>query len=271
MPELPEVETVARQLNAALAGRSIRRIDILDPKLNGFDRAAAEGRSIAAVLRRGKHVAFELLAPGKPPLWLAVHLRMTGRLVFRDRWPEGADAPARAPRARFELDAGEMRFFDTRRFGSLRLEASLEDIPAPGLDPMGSAFTARALAILLRGARQPIKTWLLRQDRLCGLGNIYASEILFWARIDPRREAGTLTSEETRRLLFATRRTLRLAIRHCGVTFSDFQDSRGEIGAYQNFLRAYGRAGQPCRVCGGEIRRIVQQQRSTFFCPACQK
>ena len=123
---------------------------------------------------------------------------------------------------------------------------------------------------LLGTSAQPLKAWLLRQDRLVGLGNIYASEILHAARLSPFAGAGSLNGREVRRLHSATRRILQRAIRNCGTTFSDFQDARGASGSYQRLLAVYGRDGEGCRRCRATIERVVQQQRSTFYCPGCQ-
>jgi formamidopyrimidine-DNA glycosylase len=192
---------------------------------------------------------------------------MTGRLSWH------AD-PARADRthlrARFDLDRGALLFHDTRRFGTFTWHRSREAARPAGIDPLSPRLTPVAMSNLLRGSRQNVKAWLLRQDRLVGLGNIYASEILHAARISPLRSTESLDDEEVRDLLLSTRRILRRAIRNCGTTFSDFQDARGLTGSYQRYLVVYGRAGERCRRCGGGVRRVVLQQRSTFFCPDCQ-
>lgn len=268
MPELPEVETVARQLAPVVEGRRARRLVALDPKLAGAARDDLGSRPVRRVFRRGKEVVLEL-APrdGGPPTWLAVHLRMTGRLA----WAAGrADAAGAAGlRAFLELDRGHVRFVDVRRFGTLTWYPDPAAAPPVGLDPTGPGFTPDALAGLLRGSRQELKCWLLRQDRLVGLGNIYASEILHAARLGPLRAAGSLRPDEVLRLHAATRAILEAAILHCGTTFSDFADAHGESGGFQEFLRVYGREGEPCDGCGEPIRRIVQGQRSTYYCRRC--
>jgi formamidopyrimidine-DNA glycosylase len=261
MPELPEVETIVRQLAPLVAGRRVRSIRVLDPKLTAAAREDLAGLPVTTVTRRGKRIVIAIGASAR----LAVHLRMTGRLVFV---PAGAPGARRALRATIDLDDGRVEFCDPRRFGTLEWIDGAADAE-PGLDPTGPGFTVGALRGLLRGARQPLKTWLLRQDRLAGLGNIYASEILHRARLSPFRAGGTLSVEETRRLHDATRAVLEDAIRNCGTTFSDFKDAHGVTGQYQQFLRVYDRAGQPCPACGTPIRRQVQQQRSTYWCPDC--
>ncbi len=270
MPELPEVETVARQLAPSVAGRRVRGLEILDPLLEDGRTPQLAGRPIASVERSGKRVLFEFgPARGRQvrPLWLAVHLRMTGRLLWLER---AAAVPREHLRARFRVDGGELLFVDTRRFGTFRWYRTREAAAPVGVEPLSPELTRPRLASLLRGSSQEIKPWLLRQDRLVGLGNIYASEILHAAGLSPFRAAGSLDGREIRRLLVATRRILTQAIRACGTTFSDFQDARGIEGSYQRFLAVYEREGQRCRRCRARVERVVQQQRSTYHCPGCQ-
>jgi formamidopyrimidine-DNA glycosylase len=269
MPELPEVETVARQLAPHLVGRRVRALRILDPLLRRGRTPGLRGRRIAEVGRAGKQVriGFEA-ADGDGELWLAVHLRMTGRLQWAE---EGTRATSRYLRARFRLDRGHLLFYDTRRFGTFSWSVDRDGAWTGGVDPLDPSLDDRRFGELLAGSSQALKVWLLRQDRLVGLGNIYASEICHVARLSPMRAVNTLDPRERRRLLRATRSVLDRAIRNCGTTFSDFQDAYGVTGSYQQFLRVYGREGLRCRRCGGTIARFVQQQRSTFFCPVCQR
>jgi formamidopyrimidine-DNA glycosylase len=271
LPELPEVETVARQLAPLLAGRRVRALHILDQRLDPQALADLHGYYIASVERCGKRVAIALSRRSSmPPMrWLCVHLRMTGRLLWV-AGSAGTHADLRHLRAKLELSGGSLLFYDARRFGTLQVCAEHPQAAEAGMDPLSPALTPRVLGAMLAGSRQQLKPWLMRQDRLVGIGNIYASEILFLAHIHPCRLAGALDSAEVAALLRATRAVLRKAIRHCGTTFSDFQDSNGESGGFQRFLQVYGRAGQPCRRCGAPIVRIVQGQRSTYFCPHCQ-
>ena len=268
MPELPEVETVARQLAPCLVGREIRRLEILDPLLHARRPPRVAGRRIESVRRSGKRVLLRLAAGpgGGGPLYLAVHLRMTGRLL----WTDAPRIRREHLRARFRLDRGQLLFVDTRRFGTFHWYTTEREAAPSGRDPLDAGLTAEELAELLHGSSQNMKSWLLRQDRLVGLGNIYASEILHAARVSPLREARSLTRVEARRVLAATRRILQRAIRNCGTTFSDFQGARGVEGSYQRYLAVYDRAGEPCRRCRTALERIVQQQRSTFYCPGCQ-
>ena len=270
MPELPEVETVARDLAPVLKGRRLRRLEVFDPKLIIRSERLPRGRTIREVTRVGKEVVIGLSAPtgGKRRLWLCVHLRMTGRLIWS---PEAPPAEVRHLRAKIVLDRGNLLFIDSRRFGIMRLLGSLDNAFTGGVDPLSESFTVPRLAELLARSRQEIKPWLLRQDRLVGCGNIYASEILFAARLAPDRTAGSLTSQEIKRLYGNTRRVLNRAIKYCGTTISDFQDGRGRSGGFQRLLKVYGRDGRPCRRCGEPVVRLVQQGRSTFFCPVCQR
>lgn len=264
MPELPEVETIVRQIAPVLTGRRVERIEIFDAKLN-FEPPRGKFR-IGQVMRIGKEAGIELVARGRQSLWLLFHLRMTGRLI----WTENADAPGKPPlRARIRLGRGALEFRDVRRLGTMRLAEG--EVASAGLDPMRPEFTTRALAALLAGSPTPIKPWLMRQDRLAGIGNIYASEALFEARIDPRRPTGSLNTDEIARLRRAIRLILNRAIRACGTTISDYRDSRGSAGGFANRLAVYGREGGPCPRCGAPIGRIVQRQRSTYFCNTCQK
>ncbi|MBI5499135.1 MAG: bifunctional DNA-formamidopyrimidine glycosylase/DNA-(apurinic or apyrimidinic site) lyase [Deltaproteobacteria bacterium] len=270
MPELPEVETVARQLAPLLAGRVLRRIDVRGPLLEVADRHLARGRRVLGVTRLGKQVAIALGPAGRgtAACRLICHLRMTGRLIWLG--PGETRGNPRHVRATLRFDGGRLLFIDPRRFGTLRMESADAPVGNSGTDPMDGRFTPPVLAGLLGGSRQGLKPWLLRQDRLLGIGNIYASEILFAARLDPRRAAGSLSRGEIRRMFGAVRSVLARAIRHCGTTFSDFGDTRGRPGGFGRLLAVYGREGLPCRGCGRSVRRIVQQSRSTFYCERCQ-
>ena len=270
MPELPEVETVVRQLAPFLLDRKISSLEILDPRLEEPEKAKVRSRTILEVSRMGKRIVIRLSAGSgnKAPLWLGFHLGMTGRLIMEGR--QSGQQPGHL-RARLVLDRGCLNFFDVRRFGRLDIFHSPDSVRPKGIDPLSRAFTGRTLKKLLSGSSQQIKPWLLRQDRLVGIGNIYASEVLFAAGIDPRKPSLSLSAEEIRRLHRSIRKTLRLAIQHCGTTFSDFQDTRGRAGSFQNLLAVYRREDRPCPRCGKPIVRIIQQQRSTFFSPDCQK
>jgi len=268
MPELPEVETVARQLRPLVCGRRVERLEIVDRAKIAPPPVPLAGRRLSQVLRVGKRVLFGLdtAVPRLDPLWLAVHLRMSGRLIWtRDR----ALLSGPHVRARLHLEGGAVVFVDPRRFGTFSWLGSTGEADAGAVDPVDSAFTIERLAELVRGSRQALKPWLLRQDRLVGIGNIYASEILWHARLSPFRRAGSLSRPEVARLHAATRAVLSAAIENCGTTFSDFQDAHGLTGAYQGYLAVYEREAGPCPRCGTPVRRRAQGQRSTYWCPAC--
>jgi formamidopyrimidine-DNA glycosylase len=192
---------------------------------------------------------------------------MTGLLLWS---PSGHGLPYRHLRARLLFTRGSLLFIDARRFGVMRLLTELDGVFAPGLDPLSPEFTSSRLAQLLSTGKQELKPWLLRQDRLVGLGNIYASEVLFAARLHPQRLTTSLAPAEIKRLHNNTRRLLQRAIKYCGTTFANFQDGHGHRGRFLRFLKVYGREHAKCLRCGQPIRRIVQQGRSTFFCPECQ-
>ncbi|HSH44313.1 MAG TPA: bifunctional DNA-formamidopyrimidine glycosylase/DNA-(apurinic or apyrimidinic site) lyase [Longimicrobiales bacterium] len=272
MPELPEVETIARDLHPRLTGARIRSVeithpDVLDAPPDAFRRALS-GRTIQAVERRGKNVVLVLDDDAR----LVVNLGMTGRLVLDD-------APAaealRHVAVRFRLeDDRSLLYDDTRRFGLLEIfpladwNRRTEEL---GLEPLGDAFTPEALHGMTRRTRVPIRNFLLDQYRVAGVGNIYALEALFRAGIRPTRRGRTITRAEATRLRDSLRSVLQEAIRHRGTTFSDYRDASGESGAFQSLLKVYGREGDPCVQCGSPIKRRVLTNRSVFYCPSCQR
>lgn len=267
MPELPEVETIARGLDAAVRGRRIEAVEIhwaRSVDARSVPLALLAGDTIASVGRLGKFVAVHLHS-GRV---LAVHLRMTGRLVV-----QRADDRISHERASMTLDDGwRIAFGDARKFGRFRLlEAGDTAALGVGVDPFDAALDAPAFARLVAKRRTPIKTLLLDQRRIAGIGNIYACEALYRARIRPRRQAGKLTRIEHRRLLRAVRQVLEKAIARRGSSVDDYVDAEGMQGGFQNFLTVYGRAGLPCRRCRTPIRRIVLGQRGTYYCPSCQR
>jgi formamidopyrimidine-DNA glycosylase len=270
MPELPEVETMARRLATHTTGRRILEVQVLDEKQDAGLTQLRDHR-IAGVRRVGKQCVFELLGPRRRKVnrYLVVHLRMTGLLYWARRLPE----PLPHLRVRMDLDRGMLLYQDLRRFGRLRLvePEDLSLIQPVGIDPTSDGFTTRVLGQLLTDSRQPIKPWLLRQDRLVGLGNIYASEILFAARIGPDRAARTLTPHEIGRLHQATVQVLRRAIDAAGTTFYAIEAGRRVRGTFREQLAVYGQQGTPCPRCGEPVRRSVQAQRSTYYCGGCQK
>jgi formamidopyrimidine-DNA glycosylase len=268
MPELPEVETIARELSPLVAGQRIIKIEVRDDKLADCSLCSLEKSRILQTRRIGKQVVIDLATEkdSTSSLYLAIHLRLTGRLL----WLEAHSAEPPYARVIFYLSRGRLAFCDVRRFGTLRIHRSIDTLLPKGVEPLSNGLTALRLEQLLGGTKQEIKPWLLRQDKLVGLGNIYASEVLFTARLSPFRKAGSMSRAEIQRLLKSLRKLLKAAILHCGTTFSDFQSVRGQSGEFANFLNVYRKEDQPCPRCGQPILRTVQQGRSTFYCSACQ-
>jgi formamidopyrimidine-DNA glycosylase len=281
MPELPEVETIARGVDERLRGDRIVEVWFgSHPQpfktAPGEQAAGLEGRSILGVRRVGKHIVCDLgrrdsdLAPSEaePPTaqWI-VHLGMTGRLLVTT--PEGEVAPH--THARVTLASGrEMRFVDPRRFGRLEFRemATGSAFEGPGSEPL--TISVDDFADLFRGRKLAIKAALLNQKLLHGVGNIYADESLFRAGIRPKRMAGRLKRAELARLYVALQEVLHHAIQLGGSSVSDYVDANGVKGFFQLEHRVYLRTGEPCLVCKTPIRRILLAGRGTHFCPVCQ-
>jgi formamidopyrimidine-DNA glycosylase len=274
MPELPEVETVRRTLEPHLVGRRIVSVLVRDARLRfGIDSARlrdlTEGRRVRALRRRAKYLLLDLESDSI----LMIHLGMTGRL--------GVQKPER-PRQKhdhviFALDDGrELRFNDARRFGLVEAFAASEESGHPrlahlGIEPLAEAGAVKELIAASRGLSKPVKNFLMDGTRLVGVGNIYATEALWRARLKPTRPVGKLSKAEWRVLWRAVRATLTDAIEQGGTTLRDFVNGDGEAGYFAIRLRVYDREGESCRRCGRRIKRIVQAGRSTFYCPGCQK
>jgi formamidopyrimidine-DNA glycosylase len=275
MPELPEAETIARGLNAAIAGHAVARVrihrpEVVHPMTPARFRRALKGRRIGHVGRRAKWLAAELDDGCR---WVT-QLRMTGRFTW-----SGSSDLRRERHLSLSIaltgpsDGGVLRFFDTRRFARtwvLDAEAWTAIDARLGIEPLSRRFTTAALAALLERSRAPIRNVLLDQRRIAGIGNIYASEACFVAGIDPRRPSNNLSGAEVDRLHAAIRSVLRDAIARRGTTFSDYRDVLGGSGDFQNRLDVYGRAGETCHRCGAAIERTVLAGRSAFHCPGCQ-
>jgi formamidopyrimidine-DNA glycosylase len=271
MPELPEVETIRRQLEPELVGRRVESVRVLDARWTrplpprDLERACG-GRAIEAVERRGKY----LLVGLEGDRWLVMHLRMTGNLVLGDGGPEPPYL-----RAVLRLDDGrELRFTDARRFGTgvvvegEQLEAYL--LQRAGIEPLSDRLTAEALAQLAAGRRAPLKSFLMVQSGIAGIGNIYADEALFRARLHPLSPAGSMKPEHAESLRAGIVETLEAGLANGGASVDDYLDARGERGTMQDEFLVHTREGQPCHRCGEIIRRIVVAGRSTYFCPGCQ-
>lgn len=273
MPELPEAETIVRGLRRTLPGRRIREVAVLhaDVLPQGPDpfRSRTKDRRIVDVHRRGKNIVLDLQRDGV----VLVNLGMTGKLL-PDPPREGPSAPTH-PALRFELDDGGVLVYDdVRRFGRVEVldaDGWRERSGALGPEPLDPGFEAGDLAEGLARSRAPVRSWLLDQNRIAGVGNIYANEALFGARLHPRRPARSLDAAEARALHASLRRVLRSAIGAGGTTFRDYRDATGEEGRYSSQLRVYDREGEACTRCGTSVVRIVFGGRSAFLCPDCQR
>jgi formamidopyrimidine-DNA glycosylase len=275
MPELPEVETIARGVDARVRGDRVAEAWFSghkEPFKTSADTQARglAGRRILSVHRTGKHIVCELGDEGssEPSAQWIVHLGMTGRLLVTT--PEGPVAPH--THARLSLESGrEIRFVDARRFGRLEFRElkTVEGFNAAGSEPM--TIGEAGFALLFRGRKLAIKAALLNQQLLSGVGNIYADESLFQAGIRPRRQAGRLTRDELGRLRLALQNVLSHAIRLGGSSVSDYVDADGVKGFFQLEHCVYLRTGLPCRRCGTPIKRILLAGRGTHYCPKCQR
>lgn len=303
MPELPEVETVRRRLQTSLPGLLLREVVVNDWTVSAQTEqelnAYLAGRRVTGLRRRGKYLLVDLGAVEEPagrasggpaaagdaaaggaerpagmshvgPSVAVVHLRMTGQLVFRT---EPGERPARFV---WQLEpATRLHFQDVRRFGRLWAFApEAEDAffadRHMGPEPFGPEFTAEYLRGALAGRRAPLKSFLVDQRRIAGVGNIYADEALFRARLHPLRAAGSVGPREALRLHAAVLATLQAGIDHEGSSIESFIDPAGQRGRFQEILDVYQRTGEPCRVCGTQVERVVVGGRGTHYCPRCQ-
>jgi formamidopyrimidine-DNA glycosylase len=272
MPELPEVEVTRLGLAPALQGARLTALHLGKPLRWPLGAApeALRGQRITALERRGKYLLLRTAAGT-----LIVHLGMSGSL----RWTPAQHAlPPRSPHEHVELhtDRGVLRLRDPRRFGAVVWHAGDDVRSHPllrglGAEPLDADFDGATLCRALRGRSAAIKPLLLSQHIVAGVGNIYACEALFRAGIDPRTPASRLRPGDCSRLAAALRDTLREAVASGGSSLRDFAHSDGELGYFQLQAQVYGRAGQPCRVCTTPIQHVVQGQRSSYFCPKCQK
>ena len=303
MPELPEVETVRRRLLTCLPGLLLSEVVVNDGTVSDQSEeelnALLAGRRVTGLRRRGKYLLVDLGATEGPPGEIGsaagetagstqeqprgsadrgyagpavavIHLRMTGQLVFR---PEPGERPARFV---WRLEPGTHLYFqDVRRFGRLEaLVPAAEDdffaLRGMGPEPFGPEFTLDYLRGALADRRAPLKAFLLDQRRIAGVGNIYADEALFRARLHPLRAAGSVGPREARRLHAALLETLQAGIDHEGSSIESFIDPAGERGSFQEILSVYQRTGEPCRACGTTVERTVVGGRGTHYCPRCQ-
>jgi formamidopyrimidine-DNA glycosylase len=272
MPELPEVEVIRRDLVPCVEGRRISMVSITEPRLTRRRGTPAEvaaallGHRVTALRRRGKILFFDL---GQESL--VVRLGMTGQLLWAEA--RGRFAPDEHTHAILSFEGGgRLAYRDTRKFGEMFLlpTATAERTLRIGVEPLDRSFTPQGLQRACRGIRR-IKTVLLDQTRIAGIGNIYADEALFRAGIRPTRRASSLGPEEIRRLHAAIRRVLQAGIRHRGSSISDYRDACGRPGRFAALHRVYHRHGEPCLACGTPVRRILLGQRGTHYCPTCQR
>jgi formamidopyrimidine-DNA glycosylase len=270
VPELPEVETIRRHLAPVVGGQVLERVSVIDPRwcdpaAPDELAAAVEGRRVERLDRRGKWLIWEL----SDEVHLVMHLRMTGNLILAEEAPY--------TRVRIVLGSGDhVLFTDPRRFGTgvvlLGDEARDEYFSTRvGVEPLSPDFTADALRDAARGRRQPVKAFLLSQERVAGVGNIYADEVLFRARIHPQRPVGTLRRAQIAELHEAVIRVLNDGIDAKGASIDDFRNPDGAKGYFQDRFLVHLREGEPCVRCGATIRKMRAAGRGTYVCPRCQR
>lgn len=271
MPELPEVETIRRDLEPLVVGRRIVTVEV-DPAtlhllagipMDGLT-SQLEGRTIVSAGRRGKYLLFGL-DDGRT---FVVHLRMTGRLLWRNH----DDPEEKYQRARLVFDDGhDLRWGDLRKFGTWRIFDSVDEVTKKlGPEPIDADFTFPQFAATVKNRTAPIKAVLLDQRRMAGLGNIYVDEALYEARVRPDTPANLVSTPALKRLWASSRAVLERGIANRGASFSDYVDGQGNSGSQQMHVQVFRRTGKPCYVCGSIIERIVVGGRSTHFCPKCQ-
>jgi len=274
MPELPEVETVKRTLNELIVGKQIERVQVNLPRIirrpedPALFASMLAGHTFERVERRGKFLRLLL-----DELVLVSHLRMEGRYgVYR------SDEPVeKHTHVIFRFtDGTDLRYKDVRQFGTMHLFLPGEDLASPplsklGLEPLDDSFTTESLRARLQQRKGKIKSLLLNQLYIVGIGNIYADEALFAARIHPERSPDSLSAQEWRRLHEAIVSVLSEAVKHGGSSIKSYVNGQGEMGMFQQQLSAYGREGQPCHRCGKELRKITVGGRGTHYCPNCQR
>jgi len=276
MPELPEVETIVRQLKAQIIGKKISRVEILRPdqwKLNQPEVVANKlmNERISAVNRRAKFIIIEF----KRGCRLIIHLRMTGKLIWS---PHQIEHDKFTRTVFYFTDGSNLQYNDTRALGSLILLNCGEEYPSLtklGVEPLGDSWQLDYLKSVCRKSTLTIKDLLMNQNKIAGIGNIYANEILFRSGIHPQRRSNTLSDEEIAKLYRNIPKILCLAVQKMGTTLgnkvSDYRSVYNIEGEFQNILAVYGRTGEPCLKCGSPIVRIKQKDRSSFVCEKCQK
>ena len=271
MPELPEVETIKRELDKIIIGKKIADIIVNNPKVIREPKKEKfikelKNVKIKKIIRKGKLLIFEL-SSGKS---LTIHLKMTGQLVYPR---QGEVNPGKATRVSFKLSNGKiLDFNDTRLFGELRLLNNWQDLKfIKELGPEPFDLSVDEFKKLLKKRKTKIKVLIMDQKIISGIGNLYASEALFRAKIDPRRPANKLSDKEKDLLFKEIKNTLSEAIKHGGSSVDDYVQVSGRPGNYAKYHKVYDRAGEKCYKCGGKVKRIVLGGRGTYFCSKCQK
>ncbi len=289
MPELPEVETIRRDLEKKIAGQKIKSAGILATK--SVHNKSVEflkflvGNNFSHIERRGKLLMFALKKVGKYAFML-VHLKMTGQLIYRHKkqilagghsqTAMDTTVPNKFTRVIFTFsDGGQLFFNDLRRFGYLKLVSKEEKEKIVknnfGIEPLTPDYTLEAFEKLFKKRQTNVKALLLNQKLISGIGNIYADEACFDARILPFRKVSSLTKEEIRKLFSVIEHVLKLSIKHRGTTFNNYVDSDGNTGSHISFLNVYGRAGEKCKKCKSIILKNKHAGRGTHYCVKCQK
>lgn len=290
MPELPEVETIKLQLESKIRGLRITDIDALNKKSFVGEMGEVRGLRVLGVRRRAKITLIEL----EKGFWLAIHLKLTGQLIYReakseerraksencDDLKEGLFAITKLPnkytRVIISFDNGGKLFFnDLRMFGWMRVLRDLRELGEEKFGPEAideKSFSLEYFKNILAKSKKPIKLILMDQEKLAGVGNIYANEAIFSAGILPMRPSSTLSDEEVERLRSSILKILREAIKHQGTSDKDeaYRQISGEKGNFQNYLKVYGREGEKCQKCSGIIKRVALGGRGTFYCSSCQ-
>ncbi len=288
MPELPEVETIRRDLDKLISGLEIAKAEIRDKKVFRGDKEKLKGVSISCVDRAGKLLIFEM----ENSCFLLIHLKMTGQLIFSSpntliggghsfkkegdfQDKIGGDLPNKYTRFIFYFQNGGKLFFnDIRRFGYVKLAGAKqkeEAVSRLGPEPLKEKIKPEELEKVLKNRKISLKSALLNQKIISGIGNIYADEILFEAGLDPCRSVAGLTSEEIGRLAVSARNIIKKAVKFRGTTFSNYRDGKGKRGNFETFLKVYGQEGEKCPECSGRIKKVVLVNRGTHYCPKCQK
>jgi formamidopyrimidine-DNA glycosylase len=266
MPELPEVETIKRDLKSVIIGKKIKNVEIRraktikEPNIEDFVKGV-KGKEIKDISRRGKLLILKLSTQ-----YLIIHLRMTGQIIYGDKRQESKVA--------FLFSNGKyLNFLDRRMMGEIRLINNWQTLPfvqKMGPEPLDKEFNLEKFREMLKGKKEKIKPLLMNQSFIAGIGNLYAAEILFRARVNPLRSVDNLSSTETREIYSATKDVLREGIKCRGSSVDTYRDAYGKKGNFAQKLQVYGRTGKPCFKCGTPIKKIDLAGRGTYFCPVCQ-